>query len=71
MTGVFADTFYYLALLNPRDSAHEDAVAIGEGLAGRLVTTQYVLAEVADALPPPVSGTSSWRYWTSWKPTRT
>ena len=26
MTRVFADTFYFLALLNPRDPAHEDAL---------------------------------------------
>jgi predicted nucleic acid-binding protein len=53
MTGTFADTFYYLALLNPRDSAHADAVAIRGQFYGRLVTTQYVLTEVADALAAP------------------
>jgi hypothetical protein len=53
MKGLFADTYYYLALLNPRDSAHPEAVAIGPTLAGRLVTTQYVLTEVADALSAP------------------
>ena len=49
MRVIFADAFYYLALLNPRDSAHARAVAIGPTLSGRLVTTSYVLTEVADA----------------------
>jgi predicted nucleic acid-binding protein len=53
MKGLVTDTYYYLALLNPRDSAHPEAVAIGPTLAGRLVTTQYVLTEVADALSAP------------------
>lgn len=53
MTSVFADTFYYLALLNPRDSAHARAVAASERLSARLVTTTYVLTEVADALSAP------------------
>jgi predicted nucleic acid-binding protein len=50
MTVTFADTSYFLALLNPRDSAHSAAVAIRGGLRGRLVTTQYILTEVADDL---------------------
>lgn len=53
MTSTFADTFYFLALLNPRDAAHSDAVAIRGRLRGHLVTTQYVLTEVADALAAP------------------
>jgi predicted nucleic acid-binding protein len=50
MRVVFADTFYYLAILSPRDSAHARALAVGPTLSGRLVTTSYVLIEVADAL---------------------
>ena len=53
MTATFADTFYYLALLNPRDQAHGAAVAIGATLSGGLVTTRAVLIEVADALASP------------------
>jgi predicted nucleic acid-binding protein len=53
MKTTFADTFYYLALLNPGDAAHPRAVAASEGLSGRLVTTAYVLTEVADALAAP------------------
>lgn len=54
MNVVFADTFYYLALLNPRDSAHQEALAISEQLTARLMTTQYVLTEVADAFAAPL-----------------
>lgn len=53
MRTIFADTFYYLALLNPGDAAHARAVAIGAGLSARLVTTEYILIEVADALSAP------------------
>ena len=53
MKVIFADTFYFLALFNPGDSAHAAAKAIGRGLAGRLVTTDYILTEVADAFAAP------------------
>jgi predicted nucleic acid-binding protein len=46
----FADSFYFLALFNPGDAAHERAVGASETLQGMLVTTDWVLAEVADAL---------------------
>lgn len=46
MRCAFADAFYFLALLNPRDAAHEWAVEF----AGSPVTTGWVLTEVADAL---------------------
>lgn len=49
MIKTFADTFYFLALLNPRDHANAKAVA----MASReqfLVTTDWVLLELADAL---------------------
>ena len=50
MNAVFADSFYYIALLNPDDSAHEIAVRHTEALSTPVVTTAWVLAEVADAL---------------------
>jgi uncharacterized protein len=53
MRVIFADAYYYPALLKPRDSAHARAVAIGPTLSGRLVTTSYVLTEVADAFAAP------------------
>lgn len=53
MKATFADTFYFLALLNPRDAAHAKAVLASQRLTGRLVTTQWVLVEVGDALAAP------------------
>jgi len=52
----FADTFYFLALRNPRDQAHALALAATEQLAEcRIVTTAWVLTEVADALAEPAN----------------
>ena len=53
MSQCFADTFYYVALLSTRDDAHERAVHVNRRLKGRLVTTQWVLTEVGDALCRP------------------
>lgn len=49
----FADSFYFLALLCPRDEAHEQARRITATHAPALVTTDAVLLEVADALRLP------------------
>src|SRR5215831_8883423 len=49
MIVTFADSFFYLALLNADDQAHERAVALSERRRGRIVTTAWVLTEVADA----------------------
>ena len=50
MKAVFADTFYFLALLNDRDAAHDRAVSASRAPGLRLVTTELVLVELADAL---------------------
>ena len=50
MNAVFADAFYYFALLNLRDNAHGKAVEFTSGFDGRLVTSAWVLTEVADTL---------------------
>lgn len=39
MNTLFADTFYYIALLNPADNAHAHAVEFTRGFAGQIVTT--------------------------------
>jgi predicted nucleic acid-binding protein len=49
----FADSFFFLALLSERDRAHQRAVQIADHLDSGLVTTEWVLAEVADALSSP------------------
>ncbi len=50
---VFADAFALIAWLNPRDNAHAAVVAYLDGFVGRLLTTEWVLMELADALSAP------------------
>jgi hypothetical protein len=50
MMPVFADTFYYLALVNPKDAGHAKAVAFAQTSTRPMVTTDWVITEVADAL---------------------
>jgi uncharacterized protein len=57
MTRVFADTFYFLALLNPKDVAHERAATFTLTFAGEMTTTAWVLTELADALNHPANRT--------------
>jgi uncharacterized protein len=54
---VFADAFYFFALLNPRDPAHAKAVAFTGAYTGQTVTTGWVLTELADGWAKP----ASWR----------
>ena len=53
MSRVFADTFYFLALVNRRDAAHAQAVKLGGRPDLDLLTTSWVLTEVVDALATP------------------
>jgi uncharacterized protein len=53
MSEVFADASYYIALLNPRDQFHQAAYESSAPRQARLVTTHWVLMEVADALCAP------------------
>ncbi len=53
MRAVFADTFYFLALLNRRDAVHARAIAFSRVPGLRFVTTDYVLLELADAFHKP------------------
>ena len=59
----FADTFYFLALLNPGDGAHAAARTWAADLGGRLVTTDWVIVEVADALAAPSLRTAFLALW--------
>ncbi len=38
MSGCFADTSYYLALLSPDDDAHERAVAVSDEMRGPVIS---------------------------------
>jgi predicted nucleic acid-binding protein len=53
MKVVFADSYYYIAFINERDAAHSDAIEYSRSFLGRSITTEWVLAEVADALSAP------------------
>jgi uncharacterized protein len=53
MKSIFADSFFFLALMNKRDAAHSKAVELIATLTGPIVTTQWVLVKVADAFSQP------------------
>ena len=56
---VFADTFALIAWLNPRDESHSRVCKYLDGFIGRLVTTEWILMELADALCiPPARSTT-------------
>jgi predicted nucleic acid-binding protein len=53
MTPVFADAFYFFALLNDKDAAHHSAKAFSAASDAPYVTTAWVLTEVADGCASP------------------
>ena len=50
MKAVFADAFYFVGLLNRADQYHARIVAAARQLREDVLTTEWVLAEFADAL---------------------
>ena len=54
MDAVFADTFFFLALLDAGDEAHHRARQFSDSLRP-LVTTAWVLTEVGDAMSAPAN----------------
>jgi len=55
MRRLLADSFYYLALANPGDRRHQQAVTASRDKSACHVTHAWVLAEVGDALAGPGS----------------
>src|SRR5437867_5390165 len=53
MSAVFADTFYFIGLTSRTDHAHERCVEFSRRHRGTIVTTSWVLVELADALASP------------------
>lgn len=53
MTLLFADTYFHLALLNPRVRCHGRAHELAASHNDKSVTTAWVLTELADALADP------------------
>jgi predicted nucleic acid-binding protein len=46
---VFGDAFYFMGILNRRDQYADRVVAFNKSFDGRIVTTDWVLTQVADA----------------------
>jgi uncharacterized protein len=53
MPTLFADTFYFIALLDSSDPSHSKAVAWSRQKSHSLLTTEYLLIEFADAFHAP------------------
>jgi uncharacterized protein len=50
MRRIFADTSYWMALVNPRDQIHQKAVSVSQELSSEsLLTTEMVLVEVLNS----------------------
>jgi len=47
---LFADTFFFFAFLSADDGAHREASAFYGAFDGELVTTEWILTELADGL---------------------
>jgi predicted nucleic acid-binding protein len=50
MNANFADTSYYLALLNPKDQFHQRAVEVASTLDCQIITTAWVITELGDGM---------------------
>jgi uncharacterized protein len=53
MTAAFADSFYFIAVLNPADQYHLAAMNLTRMLTRPVITSRWVLIEVGDALSYP------------------
>ena len=53
MIQAFADTYYFIAVINRKDAGHAEALRAGRRPGLRLVTTAWILTELADALSAP------------------
>lgn len=53
MNSIFVDTYYFLAILNPKDLGHARSREASKNRTGLLLTTRWVLTEVGDALSRP------------------
>jgi uncharacterized protein len=55
MNRVFADTFYFLAVLSRQDPAHEKSLMFYGDASLHFVTTEWVLTELGDATTAPAA----------------
>jgi predicted nucleic acid-binding protein len=63
MKAVFADSAYFFALLNARDIIHQRAVRFATQSENPLVTTAWIITEVADGLCARQTRESVVRLW--------
>lgn len=59
----FADTYYFLALGNPADAAHLRAIELAGRNTRHIVTTAWVITELADAMSAPMNRQAFLRLW--------
>jgi len=50
MMCAFADTSFYLALANPKDSLHDIAFNVSNTWDGKVITSEYILLELGNYL---------------------
>ena len=62
---IFVDTGFFLAQIKPRDALHQRATHWSQSLREPLLTTEFVLLEVADALSPPQDRTKLYELLTT------
>ena len=55
MTRLFADSFYFFAVLNANDEAHQKSLEYATNHQEPVVTTAWVLTELADRLAATVN----------------
>lgn len=53
MNRVFADSFFYFAIVNPDDQDHRRAIDFLSSFDGQIVTTSWVLVELGDGMCDP------------------
>ena len=50
MKRLFADTFFFYAVLSVDDSSHHEAIDFQSHFDGEIITTEWILVELADGL---------------------
>jgi predicted nucleic acid-binding protein len=50
MKAVFADSFYFFALLNEHDASHASAAEFTSQFRGRILTTGWIITELGDGM---------------------
>lgn len=54
MRSVFADTYYFCATANQHDESHDRVTQFNRSFNGRIITSEWVLAELGDAYSKPL-----------------